>query len=49
MGSKFEIYVFNIDAGGWREYWRGESWIKAIWLLVRVPKGDFGCVKLEVR
>lgn len=49
MGYKFEIYTFDIDNGGWGEYWRGGSWIKAIWFLFKAQKGDFGCVKLEVR
>lgn len=56
MGNSFEVsgWTFGDRFGNnrpewyYKELYRGESLIKALWCALR-SRGEYGCVKLEMR
>jgi hypothetical protein len=53
MGVKYEVdaWLYNARLHEWRyeEVYRGQSFIKAMYMLVRAKRHGAGCVKLEWR
>lgn len=55
MGNKFEVWVWvhlelsGDDTYSYNQYWRGQSFIKAIYHLLKAKQKGYGCVKLEYR
>ena len=53
MGNTLEIQVWKFvdwrDAYAYEEYWRGESWIAALWNFLKAKREGHGCVTLHWR
>jgi hypothetical protein len=51
MGNTWTIEVWAEFMGKYRylEFWRGQSWIGAIWHLIKAKRKGYGCVTLHWR
>ena len=54
MGNTWEIQVWKSiewqgGAYGYEEFWRGESWIAALWNFLKAKRKGYGCITLHWR